>query len=86
MRIMTLKQGFRRFKYSPLFATITVLLIAGVLAGCSPEASRTRGGGPGGDIGNRATEVQLHPGGPKIIYFNTPKEGEASELAGMPVE
>jgi hypothetical protein len=30
--------------------------------------------------------VQLHPGGPKIIYYNTPKEGAASQLAGMPVE
>ncbi len=66
--------------------TILLLLSIVVLAGCSPEASRTRGGGPGGDIGNRTTEVQLHPGGPKIIYFNTPKEGAASELAGMPVE
>ncbi len=60
--------------------------LALLLAACSPEASRTRGSGPGADIGNRATEVQLHPGGPKIIYWNTPKEGAASEMAGMPVE
>ena len=60
---------------------LVLLLIA-----CSPEASRTRGGGPGGDIGNRATEVELRPLGPKVIYFNTPKEGAASQVAGMPVE
>ncbi len=65
---------------------LIVLLILVASSACSPEASRTRGGGPGGDIGNRATEVQLHPGGPKIIYYNTPKEGDASQLAGMPVE
>lgn len=57
-----------------------------LLAACSPEATRTRGSGPGADIGNRATEVQLHPGGPKIIYWNTPKEGAASEMAGMRVQ
>ncbi|MCS7051056.1 MAG: hypothetical protein NZL87_05535 [Thermomicrobium sp.] len=61
-------------------------LMLATVAACSPEASRTRGGGSGGDIGNRATDVQLHPAGPKIIYYNTPKEGAASELAGMPVE
>jgi hypothetical protein len=65
---------------------LVVLLTLVALSACSPEASRTRGGGPGGDVGNRATEVQLHPGGPKIIYYNTPKEGDASQLAGMPVE
>nr|WP_286207300.1 hypothetical protein [Thermomicrobium sp. CFH 73360] len=63
-----------------------VILLTALLLACSPEASRSRGGGSGGDIGNRAQEVQLHPGGPRIIYYNTPKEGEASQLAGMTVE
>ncbi|GEM_PF-638823 len=65
---------------------VMVFLLTGLLLACSPEASRTRGGGSGGDIGNRAQEVQLRPGGPRIIYYNTPKEGEASQLAGMTVE
>lgn len=65
--------------------TLSLALVL-LLMACGPEATRTRGSGPGADTGNRATEVQLHPSGPKIIYFNTPKEGEASELAGMPVE
>jgi hypothetical protein len=65
---------------------LVVLLILVALGACSPEASRTRGGGPGGDVGNRATEVQLRPNGPTSIYYMTPREGPASELAGMPVE
>jgi hypothetical protein len=79
------EQGRKRRQ---LRSGILALLVSAVvlLMACSPEASRTRGGGPGADIGNRATEVQLHPGGPKIIYYNTPKEGAASQLAGMPVE
>ncbi len=63
-----------------------ILAIALVAIACSPEASRTRGGGPGADIGNKAPEVQLHPAGPGSIYYLTPHEGAASELAGMPVE
>jgi len=77
-------QGSRLIRRLQKIALPVALVL--LLAACSPEATRTRGSGPGADIGNRATEVQLHPGGPKIIYFNTPKEGEASELAGMPVE
>jgi hypothetical protein len=41
------------------------------LAACSPEASRTRGGGPGADTGNRTAEVQLHSGGSQA-YYGTP--------------
>ncbi len=70
-------------KLARLVAALCFVLL---LVACSPEASRTRGGGPGGDIGNRAGEVELRPLGPKVIYFNTPKEGAGSELAGMPVE
>ena len=33
-----------------------------LLTACSPEASRTRGGGPGADVGNRGASVQLHGG------------------------
>jgi hypothetical protein len=43
---------------------ITLLLIACTyLAGCrSPEAMRTRGEGPGADVGNRRQTVELHEG------------------------
>ncbi len=65
---------------------LTIAVLASALLACGPEASRTRGGGPGADIGNHGSEIQLHPFGPKVIYSNTPKEGAASQVAGMPVE
>lgn len=40
-----------------------VLMIACVMSGCaSPEARRTRGGGPGADVGNRPEVVRMHLG------------------------
>ena len=50
-------------------------LAAGALAaaGCvSPEAARTRGGGPGGDTGNRPEVVKMHEG--SYPYWATPVE------------
>lgn len=49
-----------------------VLLAGAVLAaGCrSPEASRTRGGGPGADPGNRPADVLMHEGSRQ--YWETP--------------
>jgi hypothetical protein len=41
-----------------------------VTACASPEATRTRGGGPGADIGNRKAVVQFHAGADQ--YFGTP--------------
>jgi hypothetical protein len=48
------------------------LLIASVgLGACeSPEAARTRGGGPGGDVGNRPESVKMHEGSQP--FWNTP--------------
>lgn len=38
-------------------------LCAALLLGCeSPEAERTRGGGPGADAGNRGAVVLMHEG------------------------
>ncbi|HSK10773.1 MAG TPA: hypothetical protein VK911_14430 [Vicinamibacterales bacterium] len=50
----------------------TVLLAGCVaIAGCSsPEATRARGEGPGGDTGNRPAEVMMHEGSDP--YWNTP--------------
>lgn len=45
--------------------TVTGMLLAASMAaaGCtSPEATRTRGGGPGGDPGNRPATVKMHEG------------------------
>jgi hypothetical protein len=43
---------------------LKVLLIGCVgVAGCrSPETTRTRGGGPGADVGNRPRTVEMHEG------------------------
>lgn len=45
--------------------------VAIALAACtSPESTRTRGGGPGADIGNRGSEVMMHEGSKP--YHGTP--------------
>jgi hypothetical protein len=54
---------------------LIALLASGLLAACSPEAGRTRGGGPGADVGNRAPSVELH--GQQDMYYETPDLGPA---------
>jgi len=40
-----------------------LLIVCTALAGCvSPESTRTRGGGPGADVGNRTKVVEMHEG------------------------
>jgi hypothetical protein len=41
---------------------LLVLFALGLAACSSPEATRTQGGGPGGDTGNRPTVVRMHEG------------------------
>jgi hypothetical protein len=42
---------------------VLLMLIAAAAAGCtSPESTRTRGGGPGADRGNRPAAVKMHEG------------------------
>lgn len=52
-----------------------------LLAACSPEASRERGGGPGADIGNRGATVELHGSeeARERIYYQTPARGRGIE-------
>jgi hypothetical protein len=48
------------------------LVLAGLCLGCtSPEATRTRGGGPGADVGNRGEIVSMHDGSDP--YWATPR-------------
>ena len=60
------------------------LLLVGIIAltGCIPEANRERGGGPGGDIGNRPDTVQMHGEHDAIdrIYYETPTMGRGIEV------
>ena len=60
----------------------SIALAGAVLAGCSsPEAARRRGGGPGGDPGNRSADVKMHEGSRQ--YYQTPVRisSEAPQLA-----
>jgi hypothetical protein len=57
-----------------------------VLAACSsPEATRTQGGGPGGDTGNRPEIVRMHEGSrpyhdaPRLVPGATPALDSASQ-------
>lgn len=49
---------------------LLAILIVG-LAACSPEAERTRGGGPGADPGNRNATVEIHKGAE--MFHETPQ-------------
>ena len=60
------------------------------LAGCSsPEAIRTRGGGPGADIGNRSEVVEMHEGShpfyetPRLIPAKHPSLAPANQAAEL---
>jgi hypothetical protein len=49
---------------------VLLMLLVGLGACTSPEASRTRGGGAGGDVGNRDAAVEMHAGAQP--YYHTP--------------
>jgi hypothetical protein len=51
-------------------ALLLALLAAGLAACDSPEAGRTRGAGPGADVGNRRPVVDMHQGAQP--YYKTP--------------
>jgi hypothetical protein len=49
------------------------MALLAALGGCtSPEATRVRAGGPGGDVGNRG-DIELHGGSQP--YYGTPTAG-----------
>jgi len=57
---------------------LSLILLVAVLAttACaSPEAARTRNGGPGGDVGNHDAVPEIH--GPTNPYYQTPRTGRA---------
>jgi hypothetical protein len=70
-----------RYPVRRLLGALTV-----VIAACgSPEATRTQGGGPGGDTGNRPEIVRMHEGSrpyhetPRIVPSETPALDTASQ-------
>ncbi|HBY94520.1 MAG: hypothetical protein M5U01_18480 [Ardenticatenaceae bacterium] len=59
---------------------VTLVVLGLLLAGCGPEASRTRGGAQGGDIGNRhlgASTLEIH--GTTVPSYQEPLRGQAIE-------
>jgi hypothetical protein len=53
-------------------ALITVAALVFYLAACaSPETTRTRGGGPGADVGNRGKVLEMHQG--SRPFWKTPE-------------
>ena len=64
-------------------ARLALSLAAGALltAACaSPEATRMRQGGPGGDIGNRRERVEIH--GRTDPSYEVPTVGDGIRVAG----
>jgi len=62
---------------------LAALLMAGASLACnSPEAARTRGGGPGADVGNHPRgPVELHAGA--RMYTGTPTAGKGIGEHGL---
>jgi hypothetical protein len=63
--------------------SIIFLAVLFLLVGCtSPETIRTRGGGPGADVGNRTKIVRMHQGADP--FYKTPKliKSQNPSLAG----
>lgn len=67
-------------------AVIALMSLLLFIVGCaSPETTRTRGGGPGADVGNRTKFVQMHEGSkqfektPKLIPAKHPPLDQGSQ-------
>ena len=63
-----------------LLAAAGVFVVTSTIACTSPEAGRSRGGGPGADPGNRGAVVQMHEGSEP--YFETPRLVESPGKSG----
>jgi hypothetical protein len=62
---------------------LPLLVLVGA-AGCTPESTRERGGGPGGDVGNWGQPVTMHGEALPVehIYWDTPLMGRGIDTAG----
>ena len=54
-----------------LFLITSIAVLSALVACTSPETTRTRGGGPGADLGNRTKVVRMHEG--SHPFDNTPQ-------------
>ncbi len=63
---------WRRPEVEMKLTPIILLTAFTILTGCdSPEAKRTRGGGPGADVGNHDPVVEMHEG--SLPFWKTPQ-------------
>jgi len=68
---------------------LVILFTLGLAACNSPEATRSQGGGPGGDTGNRPAVVRMHEGSrpfhdiPRLVHSETPALDTASQAVGF---
>jgi hypothetical protein len=72
------------------FAVILLTAVSFFAIGCaSPETTRTRGSGPGADVGNRARVVEMHEGSqpfwktPKLIPAKHPSLDSANQADAL---
>lgn len=65
-------------------APVILIALTLLLAGCTPEGSRERGGGAGADPGNHAFTVDIHGDSDPAerIYYQTPSMGRGIERSG----
>jgi hypothetical protein len=54
-----------------LILTVLLIAVTALVACDSPEATRTRGGGPGADVGNRVKVLEMHEG--SRPFWETPQ-------------
>jgi hypothetical protein len=54
-----------------LAVTALLVLVLHLSACVSPETTRTRGDGPGADVGNRAKVLEMHEG--SLPFWETPQ-------------
>ena len=61
-----------------LLFCVLLIAVTALISACSPEATRTRSGGPGADIGNRGATVDMHSN----VYpsYQEPERGKAIEV------
>jgi hypothetical protein len=68
--------GRRRRRDAALPRLVILFALGALVAACSPEATRTRNGGPGADVGNRHGATELR--GSIDPFHGVPRVGEAA--------
>ena len=80
---MVIRRGRAMHKIGRAHALGLAAVVGALLAAAcaSPEATRVRQGGPGGDVGNRGERVEFH--GRTNPDFDVQRVGLGAEIAGQ---